>query len=72
MSNAKAVMPTDRKAARKWEMAAFAFVTGFSAHAHTSSSMGVIAGTLAVCALVVRARLAAHLRTAPAGAAILA
>ncbi|WP_244788099.1 hypothetical protein [Cupriavidus pauculus] len=38
-----------------FQSAAFAFVSGFSAHAHTSSSLGLLAGTLAVCALVARA-----------------
>ncbi|MGH8647467.1 MAG: hypothetical protein ACREX4_24625 [Gammaproteobacteria bacterium] len=48
-------MTHDKKIATKWEMAAFAFLTGFNAHAHTSSSLGVVSGTLAVCALIARA-----------------
>lgn len=45
-------MTTNRTGARKWEMAAFAFMTGFTAHAHTSLSLGVLAGTLRACALL--------------------
>jgi len=48
-------MTHDKKIATKWEMAAFAFLTGFNAHAHTSSSLGVVSGTVAVCALIARA-----------------
>ncbi|MDT6963149.1 MULTISPECIES: hypothetical protein [unclassified Cupriavidus] len=48
-------MKTSQKATRIWEMATFAFLTGFAAHGQTSSSLGVFAGTLSVCALVARA-----------------
>ncbi|WP_156546102.1 hypothetical protein [Cupriavidus sp. D384] len=47
-------MTSHHKIGRKLEMAAVAFATGFSSHGHTSSSLGVLAGTLAVCALVAR------------------
>ncbi|KAI3592333.1 hypothetical protein D9X30_2070 [Cupriavidus sp. U2] len=48
-------------------MAAVAFATGFSSHGHTSSSLGMLAGTLAVCALVARSALGR--RAAPTGLA---
>lgn len=35
-------------------MATVAFATGFTTHGQTSSSLGMFAGTLAVCALVAR------------------
>lgn len=47
-------MTRNHKLGSKLEMAAVAFATGFSSHGHTSSSLGVLAGTLAVCALVAR------------------
>lgn len=50
-------MTRHHKIGRKLEMAAVAFATGFSSHGHTSSSLGVLAGTLAVCALVARSAL---------------
>jgi hypothetical protein len=55
-----------------WEMAAFAFLTGFSAHAQTSSSLGLVAGTLSVCSLVARASLRRQARHSQAGAVALA
>lgn len=45
-------MTRNHKFGRKLEMVAVAFATGFSSHGHTSSSLGVLAGTLAVCAMV--------------------
>jgi hypothetical protein len=47
-------MTLNRKLGRKFEMAAVAFATGFLSYGHTSSSLGVLAGTLAVCALAAR------------------
>ena len=47
-------MTRNHKLGRQLEMAAVAFATGFSSHGHNSSSLGMLAGTLAVCALVVR------------------
>ncbi|WER49822.1 hypothetical protein CupriaWKF_22115 [Cupriavidus sp. WKF15] len=62
-------MARNHKFGRKLEMAAVAFATGFSAHGHTSSSLGVLAGTLAVCALV--ARSAFNKRSPTAGLVLL-
>lgn len=45
-------MKSVRKIASKWEFAAFAFASGFLKHAHTSSSLGILAGTLAVGGLI--------------------
>jgi len=45
-------MKSVKKIASKWELAAFAFASGFLRHAHTSSSLGILAGTLAVGGLV--------------------
>ncbi len=50
-------MTSHQKIGRKLEMAAVAFATGFTAHAHSSSSLGMLAGALAVCALVARSTL---------------
>lgn len=50
-------MTSHHKIGRKLEMAAVAFATGFTAHGHSSSSLGMLAGTLAVCALVARGAL---------------
>ncbi|MGY8525679.1 hypothetical protein [Paracidovorax citrulli] len=50
-------MTQNHTVARKWEMAAFAFMTGFTAHAHTSSSLGVLAGTLRMCVLLAQTTL---------------
>ncbi|WP_092595482.1 hypothetical protein [Ralstonia sp. 25mfcol4.1] len=50
-------MTRHQQLGRKLEMAAVAFATGFSSHGHTSSSLGMLAGTLAVCALVARSAL---------------
>lgn len=50
-------MTRNHKLGRKLEMAAIAFATGFTTHGHTSSSLGMLAGTLAVCALVARSTL---------------
>lgn len=50
-------MTRNHKLGRKLEMAAIAFATGFTTHGHTSSSLGVLAGTLSVCALVARGTL---------------
>lgn len=47
-------MTLNPKLGRRIEMAAVAFATGFLSHGHTSSSLGVLAGTLAVCALAAR------------------
>lgn len=56
--------------ATQWESASFAFASGFSAHAHTSASLGLLAGTLAVCGLVVRSAARHRMPSAPARAAI--
>ncbi len=45
-------MKSVKKFASKWELAAFAFASGFLRHAHTSSSLGILAGSLAVGGLV--------------------
>ncbi|RZT36750.1 hypothetical protein [Cupriavidus agavae] len=37
--------------AHQWKMAAYAFAAGFSTHAQTSSALGLLTGTLAVCTL---------------------
>ncbi|GJG94861.1 hypothetical protein [Cupriavidus pauculus] len=47
-------MTRNQQLGRKLETAVVAFATGFSAHGQTSSSLGLLAGTLAVCALVAR------------------
>ncbi|ANH71687.1 hypothetical protein ACS15_1432 [Ralstonia insidiosa] len=41
-----------KKIVSKCELAAIAFASGFLKHAHTSSSLGILAGTLAVGGLV--------------------
>lgn len=45
-------MKSIKKIASSWELTAFAFASGFLRHAHTSSSLGILAGTLAVGGLV--------------------
>lgn len=50
-------MTRNQQFGRKLETAVVAFASGFSAHGQTSSSLGVLAGTLAVCALVARSAL---------------
>ncbi|TXI87922.1 MAG: hypothetical protein E6Q40_04285 [Cupriavidus sp.] len=47
-------MTRRQKLGRRLEMATVAFATGFTTHGQTSSSLGMFAGTLAVCALVAR------------------
>ncbi|MEN7531497.1 MULTISPECIES: hypothetical protein [unclassified Cupriavidus] len=37
------------------KMAAYAFAAGFSSHAQTSSALGLLTGTLAVCTLAAQA-----------------
>ncbi|PLQ00028.1 hypothetical protein [Cupriavidus pauculus] len=63
-------MTRNHKLGRKLEMAAVAFATGFSSHGHTSSSLGMLAGTLAVCALVARSTF--NKRPQTAGLALIA
>ncbi|QET06159.1 MULTISPECIES: hypothetical protein [Cupriavidus] len=50
-------MTRNHNLGRRLELAAIAFATGFTTHGHTSSSLGVLAGTFAVCALVARSTL---------------
>lgn len=45
-------MNSVKKLASTWELTAFTFASGFLRHAHTSSSLGILAGTLAVSGLV--------------------
>ncbi|WP_109584459.1 hypothetical protein [Cupriavidus plantarum] len=65
-------MTRNQKLGRTLETAAVAFATGFTTHAHTSSSLGILAGTLAVCALAAQSTLGKRSPTTFARTTILA